>query len=92
LSPYPTVVVVWTAHQSPDPIDGKFSCSATVIRMPAATVIKTDAQAITTAAARGVVARATTLSSRRSSLVSSDIAVGFVPAGSSPPIATLADG
>ena len=31
LSPYPTVVVVWTAHQSPDPIDGYRSWSVTVI-------------------------------------------------------------
>jgi len=30
LSPYPTVVVVWTAHQSPDPIDGYRSWSVTV--------------------------------------------------------------
>ena len=36
LSPYPTVVVVWIAHQSPEPIDGYRSCSATVIKKPAA--------------------------------------------------------
>ena len=36
LSPYPTVVVVWIAHQSPEPIDGYRSWSATVIKKPAA--------------------------------------------------------
>ena len=58
-SPYPTVVTVWTAHQSPDPIDGKFLRSATVISIPAPTVIAVDTVAITTAAPRGLVAWAT---------------------------------
>ena len=70
MSPYPTVVVVWIAHQSPDPIDGYRSCSATVIKTPAPMVTTIEAMAITTAAPRGVVARATAASSRRSSLVS----------------------
>ena len=68
LSPYPTVVVVWTAHQSPDPIDGYLSWSVTVIAKPAAMVTRIDAVAITTAAPRGVVARATLRLSHRSSL------------------------
>ena len=85
-SPYPTVVTVWTAHQSPDPIDGKFSPSTRVIRSPAPTVITVDAVAITMVAPRGVVARATALSSRRSSLDSSATLSGFAFAGSSPAI------
>ena len=68
LSPYPTVVVVWIAHQSPDPIDGYLSWSVMVIKTPAATVTTNEVVAITTAAPRGVVARATAASSRRSSL------------------------
>ena len=76
-SPYPTVVVVWTAHQSPDPIEGNSSWSTTVMRTPVAAVIATVATAITTAAPRGVVARASAWSRCRSSLVSSSIAVRF---------------
>ena len=59
LSPYPTVVTVWAAHQSPEPIEGKLSWLTTVTRTPAPTVIAVDAEAITIAAPRGVVARAT---------------------------------
>ena len=80
----PTVVTVWTAHQSPDPIDGKLSWSATVISIPAPTVIKVDTVAITTAAPRGLAARATMRSSRRSSFVSSSITVEFAAAGAHP--------
>ena len=45
--------------------------------MPAPTVITVDTEAITTAAPRGLVARASTLSSHRSSLVSCAITVEF---------------
>src|SRR6185436_12318345 len=83
-SPYPTVVTVWTPHQSPDPSDGKLSPSTTVIRRPAATVIEVDTVAITTPAPRGVVARASILSSQRSNLVSSAIEVTFALARSRP--------
>jgi hypothetical protein len=83
-SPYPTVVTVWTAHQSPDPRDGKLARSTTVMRRPAATVIKVDTVAMTTPAPRGVVARARILSSRRSSLVSSAIEMTFALAHSGP--------
>src|SRR4051794_9399134 len=83
-SPYPTVVTVWTAHQSPDPIDGKLSRSATVISIPAPTVITVDTVAITTAAPRGLVAWATRRSSRRSSLVSSSIIGEFAAAAAHP--------
>ncbi len=83
-SPYPTVVTVWTDHQSPDPTDGKLSWSATVIRIPAPTVIEVDTVAITRTAPRGRVARASTRSSRRSSLVSSATTVEFALAGARP--------
>src|SRR5512132_3565626 len=85
LSPYPTVVTVWAAHQSPVPIDGYVSCSTTVTRRPAAMVITVEAEAITMAAPRGVVARSTALSSRRSSLVSSVMVCEFGLGGSAPP-------
>jgi hypothetical protein len=77
-------VTVCTAHQSPDPIDGKPFRSATVINIPAATVIEVDTVAITTAAPRGLAARATTRSSRCSSLVSSSITVEFALTGARP--------
>ena len=73
LSPYPTVVTVCAAHQSPDPIDGNCSRSMSVINVPATRVIVVDTVAITTAAPRGVVARATHLSRLRSNRVWSAI-------------------
>ena len=84
LSPYPTVVTVWTAHHSPDPRDGKLWWSTTVMRSPAATVIDVDAIAMTMPAPRGVDARASILSSRRSSLVLSAIDVTFALSRSGP--------
>ena len=86
VSPYPTVVTVCAAHQSPNPTDGKFSWSRTVITMPAPTVITVDTVAITMAAPRGVVARANALSSRRSSLVASPILCEFGFAVSTPAV------
>ncbi|WP_211233071.1 hypothetical protein [Solirubrobacter soli] len=54
--------------------------------MPAPTVITVDTVAITMAAPRGVVARDTALSSRRSSLVASTIPHEFEVAGSAPAV------
>jgi hypothetical protein len=55
-------------------------------KRPAPTVITVDAEAITMAAPRGVVARATALSSRRSSLVAPAIVCEFGFAGSTPAV------
>ena len=63
-----------------------------VIRTPAPTVITVDTVAITVAAPRGVVARATARLSRRSSLLASAMTGGssgppasFLPSGGHPP-------
>ena len=89
VSPYPTVVTVWTAHHRPDPMDGKFSPSITVMRIPAPSVIAVVAEAISPPAPRGVVARASILSSQRSSFVSSAIEVTFALAHSGPARGTV---
>src|ERR1700704_2288712 len=90
-SPYPTVVTVCTAHQSPDPIDGKLWRSAPVIRRPAPTLIEVDTAAITTPPPRGLRAGAKTGPGPPSSLVSSVIRVEFVVAGARPAASGAAD-